>query len=187
LKRSEYGEEADHFKARTDKRAAPEMWEPTQVRINFCSAKHLFNNLSKWIQDAWRSDKYEKPSGAAPFPPDDLIRSLIGLFFRHVNPTFPILDREEFENAFNEGLYQTSTQNEALVLLVCSIGSIYSNDPRIASNLGNTPQDGWRYFIRGRDWVQSLTPATLAELQIMAVSGLAQYALLGTQSHSKKY
>jgi Fungal specific transcription factor domain len=111
------------------------------------------------------------PSGAAPFLPDDLVRSLIALFFRHVAPTFPVLDRRKFEDAFNRRLHRESGQHEALVLLVCAIGSTYSNDPRIASNSGNTPGDGWRYFLHGRDWLQCLTPATLPELQILTVRG----------------
>lgn len=187
LKRTEYGEQSDIYKFRTDHRAAPQMWQPIQVSMILLPHQPPVDLLYKWVQDAWRSDKCEPPSGVAPLPPDDLIWSLIGLFFRHVAPTLPVLDRRKFENAFHERQYRKSSQNEALLLLVCAIGSTYSIDPRIASNSGNTPRDGWRYFLRGRDWVQSLTPATLAELQIMVVSGPTSITLLllGTQSCSK--
>ncbi|KAF9514626.1 hypothetical protein BS47DRAFT_1485011 [Hydnum rufescens UP504] len=165
LKRSEYGEKADTIKVRTDQRAVPEMWQPI-----------------KWVQDAWRSEKFVLPSGAAPFPPDDLVRSLIALFFRHVAPTLPVLDRRNFEDAFNRRLHMESSQLEALVLLVCAIGSTYSNDPRITSNSGNTPGDGWRYFLHGRDWLQCLTPPTLPELQILTLT--AYYMRFLSHPHS---
>lgn len=109
------------------------------------------------------------PSQAAPFPPNDLIRSLIDLYWRHVALTFPVLEHDEFEEHYRRGLHYKSRQFEAVVLLVCAIGARYSDDPRVSSNSGRTPNDGWRHFLRGKDWMQALTPSTLSELQVFAV------------------
>ncbi|KAG9098636.1 hypothetical protein FS749_003355 [Ceratobasidium sp. UAMH 11750] len=63
-------------------------------------------------RDVWASDSSSpsySPSGAqlneVPLPPPDLLRSLVDLFFAHVNPFTPIFHRQAFERELARGTH----------------------------------------------------------------------------------
>ena len=59
--------------------------------------------------------------------------SLIDLYFRHVQPFFPLLHRPTFEQGIEASQYFTDHDFGVVVLLVCALGAQYSDDPRTLS------------------------------------------------------
>ncbi|KAK7042297.1 Zn(2)-C6 fungal-type domain-containing protein [Favolaschia claudopus] len=84
------------------------------------------------------------------FPPTDLLRNLVSLFFERVNPFIPLLHRPTFENAaFTEHLHLTNVEFAKTLLLACAVGARYSGDSRVlaedAPEVGSETA-GWKYF-----------------------------------------
>ncbi|KAF7323790.1 Zn(2)-C6 fungal-type domain-containing protein [Mycena kentingensis (nom. inval.)] len=67
------------------------------------------------------------------FPDDDLLPSLVSLYFTHVNAFYPLMHRPSFDFISTKS-YETDTEFGAIVLLVCALGAQYSTDPRIRSD-----------------------------------------------------
>ncbi|KAJ7115077.1 fungal-specific transcription factor domain-containing protein [Mycena crocata] len=71
------------------------------------------------------------PPSPYTFPPPDLLASLIALYFTHKNLYHPLLHRPSFERAVREGRHERDAAFGAVVLLVCAIGSRWSEDARV--------------------------------------------------------
>ncbi|KAF4563342.1 hypothetical protein EYR36_003785 [Pleurotus pulmonarius] len=104
----------------------------------------------------WEGVKHESTSFLAPFipmlPPPDLAKSLIDLYFLHVNMQFPLLHRPTFERHWKEGLVEQDVWFTCLCFTLFAVASRWSNDPRV---LDETPlpiveqvwwQAGAKYF-----------------------------------------
>ncbi|EKM75560.1 hypothetical protein AGABI1DRAFT_79697 [Agaricus bisporus var. burnettii JB137-S8] len=101
------------------------------------------------------------------FPPYDLIPSLVTLYFAHVNPFLPLLHRPTFERGITRGLHLTDSYFGATVLLVCALGSKYSDDPRVfVEGSNSTRSAGWHWYEQVRNLRSSFfARASLHELQ----------------------
>jgi hypothetical protein len=106
------------------------------------------------------------------FPDDDLIVSLVNLYFRYINTFFPLLHRPSLERNVREGLHYKDEAFAAVLLLVCAVGSRYSDDVRVLLEpTAPVHSSGWKWF----DQVQlvrktMLQPATLYDLQTYCLS-----------------
>ncbi|KAJ6564659.1 fungal-specific transcription factor domain-containing protein [Mycena capillaripes] len=80
------------------------------------------------------------------FPSDDLMISLISLYFDNVNTFFPVLHRPTFETAFARNTHWSDNGFGGTLLLVCALGARYSDDPRV--HLPGLPfgTAGWKWF-----------------------------------------
>lgn len=140
------------------------------------------------------------------FPPADLAFSLVDKYFRYINLHFPLLHKPTFtqlveEHGFilNEGERRVHGEGPfekegfaEVYLLVCALGSWYSDDPRCllkaepdsvrqpcsdsdkGERRGMPGSAGWKWFnqvqlMRNRSL---FTPPTLEDLQVYAVSAL---------------
>ncbi|KAF9526530.1 fungal-specific transcription factor domain-containing protein [Crepidotus variabilis] len=105
------------------------------------------------------------------FPPEDLMVSLIDLYFIHLNPLLPVLHRPIFERSIKQGLHLRNTEFGATVLLVCAHGSKYSEDPRVMVDGSNTwLSSGWNWYKQVRGLGQQLPPrCTLYTLQVFSL------------------
>jgi hypothetical protein len=65
------------------------------------------------------------------FPDPALLDTLVGHYFKHVNIELPLLHRPTFERDIAQGLHRRDATFGAVVLLVCAMGSRYSDDPRV--------------------------------------------------------
>ncbi|KAJ7574560.1 hypothetical protein C8J56DRAFT_1064531 [Mycena floridula] len=66
------------------------------------------------------------------FPPEDLMISLIDLYFQHLNMIFPLLHRPTFDRLLAEDLHlDPGSKFGIVVILVCSVGSRFSDDSRV--------------------------------------------------------
>lgn len=112
------------------------------------------------------------PPNTVTFPPDDLIHTLFGLFFRNFTPFLPIIHQPTFEAQYKDKLHHRNTSFAIVVLLVCAIASRYCDDSRVCLKDGGRPSAGWKYFVQVKDLKRSLhAPAKLSDLQTYAVGG----------------
>ncbi|KAJ6609592.1 fungal-specific transcription factor domain-containing protein [Mycena sp. CBHHK59/15] len=79
------------------------------------------------------------------FPDPELLSSLVALHFEHVNVYLPLLHRPTFEKSIADGLHLKNDRFGGIVLLVCAIGSRFSDDPRVF-NPEAPLTCGWQYF-----------------------------------------
>ncbi|KAJ7686318.1 fungal-specific transcription factor domain-containing protein [Mycena rosella] len=84
--------------------------------------------------------------GPYVFPEIDLLRALVDLYFITTNLYFPLLHRPTFERSLADGLHFRDPSFGAVVLLVCAIGSRFSDDPRVCSPEDEPLRCGWKYF-----------------------------------------
>ncbi|KAI0644475.1 fungal-specific transcription factor domain-containing protein [Trametes meyenii] len=101
------------------------------------------------------------------FPPPDLMNALIDTYFNLMNVYIPILHRQTFDLAVNEGLHLRDPGFGAVVLLVCANGSRWLEppDPRL-SEYGSKVKPGWVWFMQVEKARKSpFAPPQLYDLQ----------------------
>ena len=77
------------------------------------------------------------------------MESLIGSYFANVNIFLPLLHRPTFERSVAEEQHLVDELFGETLLLVCSIGCLYSNDPRIfLDGSDSTHSAGWKWFMQ---------------------------------------
>ncbi|KAF8750961.1 hypothetical protein RHS01_09029 [Rhizoctonia solani] len=117
-------------------------------------------------------------------PPADLIRSLVNLFFRHMNTFYPIFHRGWFEHRLLSGAHLASDTTgrtfARLLLLVCAVASRWSSDPRVFIQ-GQTLSAGYEFFRRAGPvtWAVRAQPS-IYDVQICILSAMF---LHGTSTH----
>ncbi|KAF7315466.1 Zn(2)-C6 fungal-type domain-containing protein [Mycena indigotica] len=120
----------------------------------------------------WLAKPWHEPPAEAPdlyvFPEDDLLHSLMSLYFFHCHPFIPLLHRQTFEKAVADGLHLRNSRFGATLLLVCAMGSRYSNDPRVILEGTNSELScGWKWAGQIRLVRQSFsTTPSLYDVQI---------------------
>ena len=81
------------------------------------------------------------------FPEPGLMSHLVDLYFANYNIYMPCLHRPLFEKGIREGLHLNDEGFGAVVLLLCALGSKFSDDPRVFLEGSNTPHSaGWKWF-----------------------------------------
>ncbi|KAI0754385.1 fungal-specific transcription factor domain-containing protein [Daedaleopsis nitida] len=102
------------------------------------------------------------------FPPDDLLDTLVELYFRNVNDMFPLLHEPTFKKGIQDQLHLRHGGFGATVLLVCANGSRFTRDARVLLDDTDEFQSaGWKYY-QPVESVRKvpLAPAQLHDLQI---------------------
>ncbi|KIK69078.1 hypothetical protein GYMLUDRAFT_35129 [Collybiopsis luxurians FD-317 M1] len=129
---------------------------------------------SIWDPEEWQLRYLQYPQPQYDFPPDDLIPSLVDLYFEHVNTVLPLLHRPSFENSIAKKLHLHDTFFGGTVLLVCALGARYSNDERVFSEGPSTPASaGWQYYVQVpvvRSNLQLAGKPSLHEIQCYALA-----------------
>jgi hypothetical protein len=150
-------------------RRREEFWMIPDVCITFVFlAIRMSNRLLQW-----ESVSIEEHHGAFDFPPEDLFRSLVDLYFQHVNPFTPLLHRLTFERQYAEGKHHNDRAFASTVLLLCACASRWSNDPRCLVDGVNKHSAGWMWFERAQSFRRNaLMSPSLHDLQVYAVSML---------------
>ena len=81
------------------------------------------------------------------FPDDDLMPSLIDIYFIQINPFLPLLHRPTFEAEVASNLHRTDPMFARVLLLVCAHGARYSSDPRVlAEGSTDSRSSGWKWY-----------------------------------------
>ncbi|CAE6454170.1 unnamed protein product [Rhizoctonia solani] len=131
-------------------------------------------------------EKRCRDTGIEPveLPPTDLIRSLVNLFFRHMNKFYPIFHRGFFEDQLSHGIHLASDTTgrtfARVLLLVCAVASRWSSDPRVFIE-GQTLSAGYEFFHQAGPvtWAVRAQPS-IYDVQICILSAMF---LHGTSAH----
>ncbi|RDX40755.1 hypothetical protein OH76DRAFT_1412738 [Lentinus brumalis] len=104
------------------------------------------------------------------FPPEDLLDSLVDLYFRRANDVFPIFHEPTFKDDISRGQHLRQGGFGAVVLLICAGAARSSGDPRVLlDGTDDWRSAGWKWYQAVDQWrkaTTSLAPAQLHDLQI---------------------
>ncbi|KAF9049793.1 fungal-specific transcription factor domain-containing protein [Panaeolus papilionaceus] len=139
----------------------------------------VFWRTAQWesVEDA---DETHLPSLLSHFPPIELCRQLVELYFRHCNTLYPLLHRPTFDRQWSNGLYRRNIWFAAVCMLVFAIGSSWTDDKRVLpanalleNGALDWTQTGRHYFEAALDmhWLRRsyLHPSSLFEVQTFAL------------------
>lgn len=112
------------------------------------------------------------PLPSYSFPDDDFLNSLVKLYFANTNIYLPLFHRPTFERDIAEKLHLKDDGFAANLLLVCAIGSRWSDDPRVRlDGMDSSHTNGWKWFNQVQLVRKSLLRVpVLADLQFYSVS-----------------
>ncbi|KAH9485168.1 putative transcriptional regulatory protein [Psilocybe cubensis] len=100
-----------------------------------------------WDMRPWELTFATSPETSYVYPEDDLLQSLISLYFDKVNCVLPVLHQPTFMKSLSIGQHHWDPSFGMIVLLVCAIGSRYSHDHRVTvPNDASGLSSGWHYF-----------------------------------------
>ncbi|KAJ6508264.1 fungal-specific transcription factor domain-containing protein [Mycena sanguinolenta] len=130
----------------------------------------------------WQPLPWEKESlrlqPSYVYPPNDLIASLLEIYFTNVHPTIPILHRPSFERSVAEGLHFTDRGFGGALLSVLALASRNSTDPRVFLESGAPHSAGWKFA--SQLWsIHKFFEPTIYEIQMYA---LLSVFVLGTSA-----
>ncbi|KAJ7045815.1 fungal-specific transcription factor domain-containing protein [Mycena alexandri] len=136
-----------------------------------------FGLLTQWMLPA----STDGPQCMYVYPDPDLLTSLVELYFKEVNPYWPVLHRPTFERKLANDLHLYNHNFGATLLLVCSLGALHSDDPRIYLQGAHIHTAGWKWGRQVRVVPEHLMGrCDLYELQTMALSTLYFLAISPT-------
>ncbi|QRW18822.1 Fungal Zn(2)-Cys(6) binuclear cluster domain [Rhizoctonia solani] len=138
---------------------------------------------SRQVNPAEYQGSYTKPmrdklaTRVAPqdlwFPPDDLLASLVDLYFTRFNVILPLLHRPTFEAQLAQKLHWKDPSFAAVVLLVCANGSRFSDDTRVMPFYAEDIPPDMREFDAGvLFYLPWLVPATRETVVALVMNGL---------------
>ncbi|KAI0925293.1 hypothetical protein AcV7_005573 [Taiwanofungus camphoratus] len=148
------------------------------VHPNLRRKRPQYWNVHPWLQSAVQEDFPPHQS----FPDDDLMTSLVDLYFVNVNYYMPILHRPTLEDGVRNGLHLRDEGFGSVVLLVCAIGSRFTDDPRVYLKgfESQTHSCGWQWFQQVEMSRKSLlAPPRLYDLQVYCLTPIF---MLGTSA-----
>ncbi|KAJ6541623.1 fungal-specific transcription factor domain-containing protein [Mycena capillaripes] len=143
--------------------------------------KHIHGNVSYvvgaqrpefWTTQPWESLAVQRPH--QNFPENDLLKSLIKIYFEQINPILGILHFPSFHQSILDGLHFRDREFGGLVLIVCSLASRHSDDPRVFLDGSNSEHScGWKWFKQVRPLRASFSlEPSLYELQTIFLSAI---------------
>ncbi|KAJ7747226.1 hypothetical protein B0H16DRAFT_1851202, partial [Mycena metata] len=115
------------------------------------------------------------------FPDDDLILTLVDLYFQRINSCWPVLHRPTFERKVADKLHLRDSRFAATLLIVVALGSRLSNDHRIRLEGWEKQSAGWEWYSQVSVMPKYLIyKPDLYELQVFALSTLYLQSLSPT-------
>ncbi|KAJ7862639.1 fungal-specific transcription factor domain-containing protein [Mycena olivaceomarginata] len=146
--------------------------------VQFIKAMKLMNGVvgvqrpEFWNMPPWEVFTLEAPRQV--FPEDDLLQSLVTIYFEQINPILGILHFPTFQQSISDGLHLRDREFGAVVLAVCSLASRNSDDPRVFIEGTNSEHScGWKWFRQARPFCAPFSRGTsLYQLQLICLSAI---------------
>ncbi|KAH9822146.1 fungal-specific transcription factor domain-containing protein [Melampsora americana] len=165
-------------------RSAPSPWEKPDGSGEPDLVYYMTNENRSIVERTIELNYHRSVPNEHHYPPPDLAKSLIELYFEKVHPYEYILHKGEFMRAYDTGLVQTDNAFRALCYAVFAAASRFSSDFRVAPPLDGMKVDrqaaGAFYAAACTSLITPYTlPSTLFDIQAMAV---LSYFLIGTSS-----
>ncbi|KAJ6541626.1 fungal-specific transcription factor domain-containing protein [Mycena capillaripes] len=143
--------------------------------------KHIHGNTSHvvgfqrpefWCTPPWEILTIHPPNQI--FPENDLLQSLMKIYFEQINPILGILHFPSFHQSILDDLHLRDSEFGAVVLAVCSLASRHSEDPRVLLDGTSSEHScGWKWFRQVRPLHTSFSPeASLYQLQLICLSAI---------------
>ncbi|KAJ7268666.1 fungal-specific transcription factor domain-containing protein [Mycena haematopus] len=166
-----------------------------QTAFNFQAhlAGMAFSQMRRKMSSLKRDEFWELSPWQLPFPEEaprysfpepDLLATLMGKYFAEVNIFWPVLHRHTFEHKVTDKLHLRDHRFGSTLLMVCSLGARYSEDPRVLlEGVSGQPLHyaGWKWHSQVRVIPKHLVyKPDLYELQTVALSALYLRALSPT-------
>lgn len=146
----------------------PEFWQPLPVR-QLANPAHAPSKPRPYTQ--WERIPVAEKSHYV-FPEDDLLDTLISVYFDKVNLFWPLLHRPTLQRSLRARLHDHDSFFGATILLVCALASRFVDDPRVLLDEADPSlhSSGWKWYsqvklVRGN----FSNPPTLHELQAYPV------------------
>ncbi|KAJ7913922.1 fungal-specific transcription factor domain-containing protein [Mycena leptocephala] len=154
-----------------------------QTALNFqgglCHFKHSLRGQKReefWKVPPWIVPPPGDDSTQYTFPDSDLLPALVHLYFKEVNPFWPVLHRPTFDRKVADKLHLRDHRFGTTLLMVCSLGARYSDDPRVLlDGYGGPPfhTAGWKWHSQVCAIPKDLIyKPDLYELQTIALSAV---------------
>ncbi|KAJ7451686.1 fungal-specific transcription factor domain-containing protein [Mycena latifolia] len=153
----------------------------SSVQFIKSAIKHIHGNTSVVVgvqrPEFWTTQPWEKLVIETPqqvFPENDLLTSLVNIYFEQINPILGILHSPSFRQSIAEGFHFRDQHFGAVVLAVCALASRSSDDPRVfLDGVTSDHSCGWKWFRQVRPLRTSFSPApSLHQLQLICLSVL---------------
>ncbi|KAJ7772682.1 fungal-specific transcription factor domain-containing protein [Mycena maculata] len=152
-----------------------------QTALNFQSRCAGLSRIPRPILPNKRVEFWNPPTWLLPinddaprytFPEPDLLSTLVNLYFKEVNCFSPLLHRPTFDRKVTDNLHLVDHRFAATLLMVCSLGARYSDDPRtLLEGQSAYTSAGWKWHSQVRVIPGELTyKPDLYELQTIALS-----------------
>ncbi|KAL1741746.1 fungal-specific transcription factor domain-containing protein [Schizophyllum fasciatum] len=158
------------------------VWQAIHLRTaedkNLADRFYFTRRLDFWLPRPWEMEISAPPRPQFTFPDRMLLQSLVDLYFENVNLYFPMLHRPTFDRQLFSMDHARDTGFACILLLVCAIGSRYSDDPRVkADPNASKHSSGWHYFSQV-EMVRKpmIIPPKLHDIQIHCLSIFFMYA-----------
>ncbi|KIY62789.1 hypothetical protein CYLTODRAFT_383181 [Cylindrobasidium torrendii FP15055 ss-10] len=132
--------------------------------------------IKPWPNEELSIHRARPISAQYDMPSDDLLQSLVTLYFNEENTYLPLLHRLTFEADLKGNKHRYDSQFAATVLLVCALGAASSDDPRVYVDGKGFP--GWRWFIQIAGYCRLLADPTLPSIYEVQIHALATMYLL---------
>ncbi|KAJ7511777.1 fungal-specific transcription factor domain-containing protein [Mycena galericulata] len=130
-----------------------------------------------WIIQPWEQPVPETVPPQS-FPDDDLLATLIDIYFKKINPMIALLHSPSFRASVVDGEHLRDHHFGAVVLAACALAARFSDDPRVLMTENASQQSaGWRYFLQARPRQFGTSPKnvpfrSLYKLQVICLSVL---------------
>ncbi|KAI0644251.1 fungal-specific transcription factor domain-containing protein [Trametes meyenii] len=157
----------------------PKPWPHSAGTASFGETAHGHSKRDEWVEPL--------PQAELPpfkdFPPEDLMKDLISIFFTRLNVYTPLLHRPTFTEGLEKKQHLQDGGFGATVLLVCAIGAGFSDDPRVLlDGTDSKSSAGWKWFLQVEAARKSLmAPTRLYDLQICALMAIFLHGTRFTQ------
>ncbi|KAK0200573.1 fungal-specific transcription factor domain-containing protein [Desarmillaria ectypa] len=155
---TDLGEKMKNLSLEHDKALSGRSFGPSSALALFMSAlsskKKLTGTLNTMqLQDYSDLYPWERATADAEvikygyvFPDNDLITSLIAIYFETIHPVLPILHRPTFTKDVANGLHLRDENFGATLLCVLAVASRHSSDPRVLADPSSRLSAGWKFF-----------------------------------------
>ncbi|KZP00590.1 hypothetical protein CALVIDRAFT_533589 [Calocera viscosa TUFC12733] len=140
------------------------------IEANLRNRRPEFWQPYEWEMRTWSLQEW-KP--LVEWPEEDLMNSLIELYFQNVNNFWPLLHRPTFDKLIAEKMHEKDMTFTAVVMLLLAVGSRFSDDNRVLldPNTKFRHSAGWKYFEQVKSFRKTIMARpTLFDLQIFVLS-----------------
>lgn len=119
----------------------PEFWHIRRV------SSFLYSTIILSSYNQWERSTLDTSEHKYVFPEEDLIFTLLDIYFTEIDPYIPLIHRPTFEASVRAGLHLRDRFLGATLLVVCACSARYSNDPRVlCEGEKSWLSAGWKWF-----------------------------------------